>query len=92
MIGEMPLLMRLRRAVAPAPGAREGGAPLVLPARLLAWRPVVRRFSLAMPAPPAGLGQAVRPAAALAWVAIDAPWRSYVPRLLEEGGVARYGP
>jgi FkbM family methyltransferase len=64
----------------------------VLPARLVAWRPQVRRFSLAMPVPPSGLGPAVRPAVAPARVAIEAPWRSYVPRLLDESGVAGYEP
>jgi FkbM family methyltransferase len=93
MIGTMPFLMRLRRAVArrlPEPVKRV--LRRVLPARLIAWKPTVRRFSLAMPVPPAGLGPAVRPSAQPPRIAVEAPWRSYVPRLLEEGGVAGYEP
>ena len=93
MIGGMSIPMRLRRAVArrlPAPAKRV--LRQILPARLLAWQPVVRRFSLAMPAPPAGLGPTVRPAAQPVRVVVEAPFRSYVPRLLEDGGVAHYEP
>jgi FkbM family methyltransferase len=93
MIGGMAILLRLRRAVArrlPEPAKRI--LRRVLPARLVARRPQVRRFSLAMPVPPSGLGPAVRPAAEPARVAVEAPWRSYVPRLLEESGVAGYEP
>lgn len=93
MIGAMSFLMRVRRAVAGRlPGPLKRVLRWVLPARLIAWRPTTRRFALAMPVPPAGLGPAVRPAARPGRIAVEAPFASYVPRLLEEGSVARYEP
>jgi FkbM family methyltransferase len=89
----MSLVMRLRRLagrILPAPVKRL--LRRVLPASLLRWTPPLRRFDLAMPAAPAGLGPAVRPATTPARVAFTAPWRSYVPRLLQDAGVARYEP
>jgi FkbM family methyltransferase len=53
---------------------------------------VTRRFWLSMPGPPAGLGPVVRAVATPARVRIEAPYRSYVPRLLEESGVRAYEP
>ena len=85
--------MRLRRGIGrflPAPLKRVLRA--VLPARLLQAHPRTRRFWLAMPTPPPGLGARVRPAPLPARVRIEAPWRSYVPRLLEDNGVAGYEP
>ncbi len=85
--------MRVRQAVArrlPPPVKR--GLRRVLPAWLVAWKPPVRTFSLAMPVPPAALGRTVRPVARPQRVVVKAPFRSYVPRLLEEGGVAHYEP
>lgn len=85
--------MRLRRAVArwlPTPVKRV--LRRILPDRLVAWRPATRSFFLVMPAPPDGLGPAVRTTAEPARIRIEAPFRLYVPRLLEDGGVARYEP
>jgi FkbM family methyltransferase len=93
MISRMSQVMRLRRAVArllPAPA--KAVLRRVLPASIVGWAPRTRRFSIAMPIPPAGLGPAVRGAASPARVTIEAPWRSYVPRLLEAQGVAHYEP
>lgn len=45
-----------------------------------------------MPTPPSGLGPAVREAANPARVRFAAPYRSFVPRLLDERGVAHYEP
>ena len=45
-----------------------------------------------MPTPPTGLGSVVRNAARPARVKFTAPYRSFVPRLLDERGVARYEP
>ncbi len=64
----------------------------VLPARLLLARPTTRRFTLVMPTPPFGLGEAVRASAQPARIRFSAPWRSFVPRLLDERGVAGYEP
>jgi FkbM family methyltransferase len=85
--------MRVRRAVGrvlPAPAKRFLRA--VLPARLLQAHPVTRSFWLSMPGPPAGLGPAVRAAATPSRVRIEAPYLSYVPRLLEESGIRAYEP
>lgn len=85
--------MRLRRVAArvlPAPVKRL--LRRVLPASIVRWVPPARRFSLAMPVPPDGLGAVVRGSASPARVRIEAPYRSYVPRLLEEAGVAGYEP
>ena len=85
--------MRVRRAIGrvlPAPVKRLLRA--ILPARLLQAHPQTRRFWLSMPAPPAGLGPVVRAAPAPARVRVEAPYRSYVPRLLEESGVRAYEP
>jgi len=64
----------------------------MLPASMTRWVPLVRRFSLAMPVPPVGLGATPRTSATPARVRIEAPFRSYVPRLLEEHGVQGYEP
>jgi len=45
-----------------------------------------------MPTPPTGLGSVVRNAARPARIKFSAPYRSFVPRLLDERGVARYEP
>jgi len=89
----MSLVMRLRRTVARRlPESVKRVLRRILPARLLGWQPTVRRFELAMPSPPAGLGPSVRPVAAPARIRVEAPYRSYVPRLLDDGGVACYEP
>jgi FkbM family methyltransferase len=85
--------MGVRRAVGrvqPAPAPRFLRA--ILPARLLRSHPATRRFWLAMPAPPAELGPAARPVAISNRLRFEAPWKSYVPRLLEDNGVAGYEP
>jgi FkbM family methyltransferase len=45
-----------------------------------------------MPTPPAGLGPGVRAQPIATTLRFEAPWKSYVPRLLEDGGVANYEP
>jgi FkbM family methyltransferase len=92
MICGMPLLMRLRAVARRLPEPVKGVLRRILPAQLVAWRPTVRRFLLAMPVPPPGMGAAVRSAAVPGRIAFEAPYRQYVPRLLEAGGVARYEP
>lgn len=90
MIGGMTTGMRLRGAVTrllPAPVKRV--LRRVLPASIVV---AVRRFSVAMPVPPTGLGPTVRPAATPARVHVVAPYLFYVPRLLEEHGVGQYEP
>ena len=85
--------MRVRRLVArvlPTPAKRI--LRRILPASLVRWTPPDRRFTLAMPVAPAGLGPAVRPLTTPASIEFKAPWRSYVPRLLAEEGVAGYEP
>ncbi|MES2208749.1 MAG: FkbM family methyltransferase [Chloroflexota bacterium] len=89
----MNRLMAARRAVArvlPAPLKR--ALRTVLPVWILRAAPRVRRFTLAMPTPPAGAGPVARPAASPARIRFEAPYRSYVPRLLEEHGVRHYEP
>jgi FkbM family methyltransferase len=81
---------RLARRFLPPPAKRFLRA--VLPARLLRSHPALRRFRLGMPMPPAGLGPAVRAEAIATRLHFEAPWKSYVPRLLEESGVAHYEP
>lgn len=93
IIDAMPLLARLRQTLGRRlPRPVKGLLRRLLPARLLGRRPAVRRFRLSMPAPPAGLGPTVRPVAVPGRVDVRAPFRSYVPRLLEENGVAAYEP
>ena len=93
MIDGMSTVMRLRRVVGRILPARvKGILRRVLPASWIRWAPPNRHFHLAMPAPPVGLGVAVRPVATPPLVEFVAPWRSYVPRLLAEGGVAGYEP
>lgn len=85
--------MRLRAAIVrtlPPPAKRV--LLRVLPRRLTQWNPPTRRVHLAMPVPPSHLGPPVRAAATPPTITLVAPWRSYVPRLLEEHGVSGYEP
>ncbi|MEW5991230.1 MAG: FkbM family methyltransferase [Chloroflexota bacterium] len=89
----MSRLMRLRAAIVrvlPQPARRF--LRTVLPKRLTGWTPATRTVRIRMPDPPPGLGPVVRPRALPPVVTMTAPYRSYVPRLLEENGVARYEP
>lgn len=93
MIGRVNRLMRLRRAVSrilPAPMKRLLRA--VLPAAILRATPSTRHFTLGMPSPPRDVGPTARAAASPARLAFAAPYRSYVPRLLEDSGVRGYEP
>ena len=93
MIGPMSTGMRLRRFVSSAlPVPAKRALKRVLPASVVNWTPPLRRFWLAVPTPPPDLGPGVLPAASPARLRIEAPSRSYVPRLLEESGVAAYEP
>lgn len=85
--------MTLRRAVARRlPLGLKAVLRRVIPRWLLMATPTTRRFWLAMPIPPSGLGPMVRDAATPSRVRLSAPYRSFVPRLLDERGVARYEP
>ena len=85
--------MTLRRLIARRlPPGLKAVLRRILPERILRAAPRTRRFSLAMPVPPSGLGPAVRRAARPARVKFIAPYRSFVPRLLDDGGVAHYEP
>lgn len=85
--------MRLRRVVGRVlPAPVKGVLRAALPARLLRAAPSTRRFWLRMPSPPSGLGPVARPAPVPPRVRVEAPWKSYVPRLLEAGGIAGYEP
>ena len=89
----MSFLVRVRRAIGrslPAPAKRF--LRTILPARLIQSHPATRRFRLAMPVPPPELGPAARPTATTSRILFQAPWKSYVPRLLEDNGVAGYEP
>ncbi|TAL10166.1 MAG: FkbM family methyltransferase [Chloroflexota bacterium] len=89
----MSVLMTLRRAVARRlrPGVK-AILRRVTPRWILLAAPTTRRFWLTMPTPPGGLGPMVRDVAVPARVRFTAPYRSFVPRLLDERGVARYEP
>lgn len=89
----MSMLMTLRRLIARRlPPRVKAVLRRILPQRILRAAPRTRRFSLGMPTPPTGLGPVVRNAARPARVKFTAPYRSFVPRLLDEGGVAHYEP
>ncbi|MEO8208196.1 MAG: FkbM family methyltransferase [Chloroflexota bacterium] len=85
----LPLRRRVGRWL---PARLKSALRRVLPARLTGRPPVTRRFWLTMPVPPAGLGGSVRVSPVPRRVRFEAPGRSYVPRLLAEGGVAQYEP
>lgn len=85
--------MRLRAVIVrllPQPVRRVLRA--VLPRRLTGWTPATRTVRIQMPVPPGGLGPVVRDRAVPPVVTMTAPYRSYVPRLLELNGVAGYEP
>ncbi len=87
------MLMTLRRLIARRlPPRVKAVLRRILPQRILRAAPRTRHFSLGMPTPPTGLGSVVRSAARPSRVKFIAPYRSFVPRLLDEGGVAHYEP
>lgn len=89
----MSVLMTLRRAVARRlPPGVKAVLRRIIPRWLLLATPTSRRFWLQMPIPPSGLGLVVRDRAIPSRVRFAAPYRSFVPRLLDERGVARYEP
>ena len=89
----MSVLMTLRRFVARRlPPGMKAVLRRILPKRILRAAPRTRRFSLGMPTPPTGLGAMVRTVARPSRVKFSAPYRSFVPRLLDERGVAHYEP
>jgi FkbM family methyltransferase len=88
--GAVVMARRLAARWLPAPAKR--AIRRLVPARFLDTTPATRSFSLTLPTVPADLGPVSRDGAVPRSLWIEAPGRSYVPRLLEASGLAGYEP